>query len=378
MKIPRITNEVLFLTLDTFSSTGGIQKVCRSMAKALAERKPKNHGLTAVHLLSLVDSTTELMEEYIPKKQFEGFQGNRLKFVFTAFINGLKSQTIILSHINLLPVAFLIKVFLPKKRIILIAHGIEVWRRPGRLAKSILNNSIEIWAVSTHTAKVLHQVSGINRQQIQILPNCLDPFLSIPDTTIKPASLLIRHRLADKQPVLLTITRLSEFETEKGYDSIILCLATLIKTYPSLMYLLAGKCDLKEQQRLNLLIESLDLKNHVKLVGFIPEDELTDYYLLCDVFLLPSKKEGFGLVLIEAAACGASIIAGSKDGSADALLKGRLGTLVDPDSSDEIIKAVHLALSTQKNTSSSYARQRLTIEHYAFNQYKVNIEALLS
>jgi glycosyltransferase involved in cell wall biosynthesis len=378
MIFTKINNDVLFLTLDTFSSTGGIQKVCRSMAKALAERKSQHPGLNRMHLLSLGDATGELMEEYIPKKQFEGFRSNRSKFILTAVFYGRKSRTIMLSHINLLPVAFLIKVLCPKKRIILIAHGIEVWRHPGKFAKSFLNKSVEIWAVSRFTANHLHQVSGIKRQHIHILPNCLDPFLTIPDTFIKPPRLLTRHHLANKQPVLLTVTRLSEFESEKGYDSIILCLPALIKAYPSLKYLLAGKCDLQEEQRLNLLIERLNLQKHVSLVGYIPEDDLTDYYLLCDVFLMPSKKEGFGLVLIEAAACGSSIIAGNKDGSADALLRGQLGTLVDPDSTDEIIQAVHLALSTQKNISSSYSRQQLTIEHYAFDQYKINVEALLS
>jgi glycosyltransferase involved in cell wall biosynthesis len=378
MKLMKITNEVLFLTLDTFSNTGGIQKVCRALAKALAERKAKHPYPNQFRLLSLCDTPQCLMEEYIPKSQFRGFKNNRIRFILSALTAGLRSRTIILSHINLLPVAFLIKLFISKKRIVMLAHGIEVWRDPGKWRKNFMNKHMELWAVSEFTGDYLHHTIGIKRTNIHVLTNCLDPFLMIPQTFGKPARLLERHHLNAAQPVILTVTRLSSYERDKGYDLVIGCLPDLVKTYPSLMYLLAGKCDVEEALRLTQLINRLNLHNHVKLVGYIPEKDITDYYLLCDVFLLPSKKEGFGLVLIEAAACGSRIIAGSKDGSINALHNGQLGTLINPDSSTDLIQAIDAALTAGSNLTDAYSRQRLTKELFGFERYRNNVETLLS
>ncbi len=76
------------------------------------------------------------------------------------------------------------------------------------------------------------------------------------------------------------------------------------------------------------------------LAGYIPEEELNDHYNLCDVFAMPSKGEGFGIVFLEAMACGKPVLAGNKDGSVDALLGGKLGALVDPDDVAQIAETL--------------------------------------
>ncbi|MBA7664368.1 GDP-mannose-dependent alpha-(1-6)-phosphatidylinositol monomannoside mannosyltransferase [subsurface metagenome] len=78
----------------------------------------------------------------------------------------------------------------------------------------------------------------------------------------------------------------------------------------------------------------------VILTGYVPDNKLVDYYNLCDVFVMPSKKEGFGIVFLEALACGKPVIAGNKDGSVDAILNGNLGALVDPDNLEQITESI--------------------------------------
>ena len=87
-------------------------------------------------------------------------------------------------------------------------------------------------------------------------------------------------------------------------------------------------------------LQDRGLTDSVILAGYIPEHELCAFYNLCDVFAMPSKGEGFGIVFLEALACGKPVIAGNKDGSVDAVLNGELGVLVDPESVDEIAKAL--------------------------------------
>jgi len=79
------------------------------------------------------------------------------------------------------------------------------------------------------------------------------------------------------------------------------------------------------------LITKLNLQECVTLTGFVADDELCDHYNLCDVFAMPSKGEGFGIVYLEALACGKPTLGGNQDGAIDALCHGELGALVDPD-----------------------------------------------
>ena len=71
---------------------------------------------------------------------------------------------------------------------------------------------------------------------------------------------------------------------------------------PDFHYVIVGKGD--DQLRLEKLISALGLQDSVTLTGYVSDDILSDYYNLCDVFAMPSKMEGFGIVLLEAMACG--------------------------------------------------------------------------
>ena len=112
-------NKILFLTLHTFSLTGGIEKVNRAIVKALADLK-KDY-----QLLSMYDGAVD--ERYTTAKTFKGFKGNRIAFALSTFSRSINANVVIVSHINLLIFAWLIKKLKPRTRIILMAHGIEVW-----------------------------------------------------------------------------------------------------------------------------------------------------------------------------------------------------------------------------------------------------------
>ncbi len=76
------------------------------------------------------------------------------------------------------------------------------------------------------------------------------------------------------------------------------------------------------------------------ITGLFPEEEKCDLYNLADVYVMPSRAEGFGFVFLEAMASGLPVIASKYDGGRDALLDGRLGLLVDPSSPAEIRAAI--------------------------------------
>jgi glycosyltransferase involved in cell wall biosynthesis len=140
-------------------------------------------------------------------------------------------------------------------------------------------------------------------------------------------------------------------------------------------YLLCGRANDKELTRIKKIIAEYQLEEIVHLSGFVPEKELTDHYLLADVFIMPSKKEGFGIVFIEALVCGLKVIAGNRDGSTEALMYGELGALIDPDSVRDIVAA--LAKSLGENSHQKMTLQEKTLEYFGFPVYKERLKQLL-
>jgi glycosyltransferase involved in cell wall biosynthesis len=171
---------------------------------------------------------------------------------------------------------------------------------------------------------------------VVVLPNTVasDRFTPGP----KPAHLLAKYGLTADQPIILTVARLSSGEQYKGYDKILAALPQIRQQIPQVHYLLVGKGE--DQARVRGLVEAHQLQDCVTLTGFIPDGELADHYRLCDVFAMPSKGEGFGIVYLEALACGKPTLGGNQDGAIDALCQGHLGALVDPDDINQIATAL--------------------------------------
>ena len=212
--------------------------------------------------------------------------------------------------------------------------------------------------------------------QIGILPNTFDPDKFSPAP--KPRFLLKRYGLSPEQPVVLTIARLASAERYKGYDQVLRAFSAVRQKLPNARYLLGGRG--QDRDRVLSLIRELKLKDHVIMPGYIPEHELCAHYNLCDVFAMPSKGEGFGIVFLEALSCGKPVIAGNKDGSVDAVLNGNLGVLVDPDNVDEISTALIQVLSGEHPLKILYQPQALrrdVIDAFGYEKFVERVGEML-
>ncbi|PWS26417.1 hypothetical protein DHW03_16690 [Pedobacter yonginense] len=368
--------KVLFLTLKTFGFTGGIEKVCRTLCRVFYDLSEEKKVEPCVY--SMYDRNSERDSRYLSKNQFRGFNFNRKYFVLKALIRGLQSDVIVLSHINLLNVGYLIKKLQPKKRVYLIAHGIEIWRTLPEAKLSVLKSLDKIICVSHFTASKIHNIHGIPEAQLEVLNNCLDPFYYISKNFDKPKFLLDRYHLSEKNIILFSLSRLSSSEKYKGYDHNIELLPSLLEKHPDLIYLLGGKWDNLEKRRLDQLIKKHHLEKRIRIIGFVDEAEVTDHFLLSDMFIMPSKKEGFGIVFIEAIASGLQVIAGNKDGSVDALRNGRLGALVDPDNLKDIEEKIQYFLDHPQTKADKLNLQCDCIEVFNYGRYKKAISSLIS
>ncbi len=308
---------------------------------------------------------------YVEQKSFRGFNGGRINFAIQALIKGYYSDIIILSHINLLVFGWFIKKLNPKKRIILFAHGIEIWEKLSRWKTNFIRKQVEIIAVSRYTAHKIEEVHQISPDKIEVINNCLNPFFVAPNSFGKPQKLINRYNLKTDTKVLFTLNRLSSTEQYKGYDKVIEALAELPE---HIIYILSGKADLAEEQRIKKLIDKHQLQQRVILTGFIPDDEIQNHYLLADVFVMPSKGEGFGISFIEAASCGCRSITGNADGSIDAILNGVLGQAINPEDKAGLLCVI---LDEVNSIYNKKELQEKCLESFGFEGYKERIRGVL-
>lgn len=343
--------KILFLASD-LNQTGGIQRYNKNLLRAISESGEE------VFLIEFKNGLTE-----------------KISFVFKLFIKvlQLKPDIIICSHINLAPIGYFLKVFLGKKYLV-ITHGIEVWNLSKGIKNKSLKNAKIVITVSNYTKeKLIQQIPEI-REKIFLLSNTINGQLFYPKE--KSDNLMQKYNLSGAK-VILTVTRLVKSEKYKGYDKVIKALSLVIKEISDIKYLIVGKGD--DSDRMRCLIKDMDLENNIIMIGYVSDNELLSYYNTCDIFIMPSKIEGFGIVFLEALACGKPVIAGNKDGSKDALLDGELGILINPDNINDIAEAIIKVLKGEipkELLDKQFLRKRI-LEVYGFDKFKDRVDNLL-
>ena len=312
---------------------------------------------------------------YFPQLMFTGFGGHRAGFILNSIKTSRRAKVVMLSHINLLMVGVLIKWLNPSIKLVMLAHGIEVWDRLPGWKKWMLGRCDLILPVSQFTKDKMVALHGLSENKLQVLNNCLDPFLERPLQAGRQAGLLERYGLQAGDKILLTVARMADTEVYKGYDKVIQALPLLVDAYPDLRYLLVGSYGKKEKGRLDNMIRQQGLEGRVIFAGFVADEELAAHFNLADIFIMPSEKEGFGIVFIEAMFYGKPVIAGNIDGSVDALRNGELGLLVDPGNVEEIAAAVKKILA---NAGKFLPDADKLQAHFGYTAYKRKLSEFLN
>ncbi len=203
-----------------------------------------------------------------------------------------------------------------------LLYGIEAWNVRARGPARALVASDRLISISSFTAAQVLRTLPLEPGKLSVLPNAVDLERFRPGAP----SAAIETRLRNlARPRLLTVCRLDAAEAYKGVDFVIEALALLpAAKRPS--YLMVGNGSDLPRLRALAAARSVD----VEFYGRAGDGELPDLYRASNLYVMPSRNEGFGYVFIEAMACGLPVIAGCVDGSVDALAGGSLGLLVNP------------------------------------------------
>jgi phosphatidylinositol alpha-1,6-mannosyltransferase len=220
-----------------------------------------------------------------------------------------------------------------------MAHGHEFMQFGAqsfisKILKIIYNNAAAVFSVSNFTKKELLK-RGVKKHKVHTVYNGIES----PDPNIVKSHDILRekHRLhiSPSALVLLTISRLDK---RKGHCNVIHALKDIFSGIPEarekILYIIGGSGP--EEQRISKLISEYNLEKNVILYGHVSEEKLPLLYTLADLFIMPNviihdrgNVEGFGIVFLEAAAYGLPSIAGKHGGSAEVVLDGETGFLVN-------------------------------------------------
>lgn len=354
---------ILALVTDAFGGAGGIAQFNRDFLTAMS-RYP------ACSEIVVLPRRMEY-EEKIPSKVtylIEAAQGkwNYLKTLIQRLFRDSKFDLILCAHIHLLPLAFLARLLRVKARIVLVLYGIEAWRMSSRPWLYFFVKKIDGFIViSEYTKNRFLEWASLNGCPSFILAPAVDLAFYHPGP--KNQNRCDQYGLKNKT-VMLTVARLSAAERYKGIDELMDLIPGLAKEVPGLVYVIAG--DGNDRTRLEKKAETLGIRNRVIFPGFIPESEKPDLYRLADVFAMLSRGEGFGIVYLEAMACGVPVIASGIDATGDYLKNFPSVFFAHPDHPEKIKEAVLKAIEMQNKTVAN-------LDHFSIPNFQNRVHQFL-
>jgi glycosyltransferase involved in cell wall biosynthesis len=352
---------------------GGIQRAGRLTAAVLNSFASSRGQIC--QFLSLNDSPSaspvRLASEEIA---FAGFGRSKPRFSASACITACRQPRLILAlHPHLAPVVAAMKSVAPAARTVIFAHGLEVWTPLPFIQRRSLQLADLVFAPSTDTARHLIEQQGLRSSKVQKLPWSLGP-------DFDAGSSCGTAPLPDGFPrgrIILTVGRWDAQEAYKGVDHLIMSLPRLLQTIPSLHLVAIGSGT--DVPRLQSLAIQHDVTGHVHFLSALPQEQLGPAYESCDVFALPSRGEGFGLVFIEAMSHAKPVIGGAHGGTPDVIEEGKTGYLVRYGDVDQLTDRLRHLLTDEKarRGMGASAFQRVCSE-YTFDRFSQRLSAALA
>lgn len=305
--------KILFIAGDV-NRIGGIEKYNKDFLSALRK--------------------TESMVSFVCRH--EGGISAKISFVLRVLGEYIKIRpnVIMCGHLNFSPICLFIKQIFGTPFTIAL-YGIEIISLDGRLKRQAVAEAEKVLTISKYSEELILEKFPEIKDRLVLLRSSVDgAVFSIKNKNIQ----LIKKLGLKDQPIILSLARLATQE-DKGQDRVLRALPHVLEKFPNAVYLIVGSG--QDDRVTQFLEEHPSLAASVVLAGSAQDSERVDYYNLGDVYVLPSKFEGFGIVFIESLACGVPVIASDGYGCREGLQDGELGLLVPPDDEKSIANAIN-------------------------------------
>jgi phosphatidylinositol alpha-1,6-mannosyltransferase len=323
---------VLLISPELFLHDGGIARIMRLYLKALCENAGSHDRVDSV-VLNDQNGTEPRLTRYANDRLGEqvGCERRKLAFIRQTLRLARRADLLVCAHLHHLPIAWLAQRFNSRLKYCVVAHGIEVWRPYSSIERRALLGAHRIFCVSEYTRRqLLRFCPALAPNRLVVLPNTLDPqFTPRPDERLSAQPFAL--------PRILTVGRLSATDSYKGYDTLIEAMPAIRRDYPAARLRIVGQGD--DQPRLAALAARLGMTGSVDFLGSLNDEALRLEYATCDLFALPSRREGFGLVYLEAMIHGKPCV-GARAGGAPEVINDTVGRLVEYGNIPDLAAAV--------------------------------------
>lgn len=332
--------KVLALVTDAYGGGGGIAQYNRDLLGALA-------AMPQVAAIDVLPRAAGDVEALPAKVRQHPARGGRIAYVAAAARQALgrRPDVIFCGHLNLAGLA----AGLARRtgaRLVLQLHGIEAWETPSPVQRWGAESADLVLSVSRHTRSRILSWARIAPERVAVLPNTVSEHFTPGDRAAARAKVGLGDELA-----LLSVGRLAAAERYKGQDRVIALLPRLRAELGEAVYLIAGDGD--DLPRLKALAGQSGGAEHVRFLGQASARDLPDLYRAADLFVLPSTGEGFGIVYLEAMACGTPALGLAARGAVDALADGELG---DATGEDDLFEALVRRLKSPRPDAGTLSR----------------------
>ena len=234
-----------------------------------------------------------------------------------------------------------------------------------------LRKSDAVITLSNCFRRKINERYGLPIDHVQIVPGGADL------QRFQPTS----DKRACRQSLGLPINRQILFSVRRlaprmGLDNLILAMPEVIAKNPDVLLLIGGKGPQKAQ--LEQLVEGNHLQDHVKLLGFIPDDKLSSYYQAADLFVLPTVAlEGFGLVTTEALASGLPVVGTPVGGTPEILANLNSRLIADGTAPNHLAKAINSFLTNTWNLELTPDKlHRYVCENFTWEKHVDAVESI--
>ena len=355
------------------SAAGGVQRAGRLTAAVLASFAERR-GEQCV-FLSLNDQARTIplrvgSQEII----FTGFSRSKKKFLLAVLRAASKGPTLAIAfHPYLAPVVTAVKICAPRTRTVTFAHGVEVWRPLGPLRQWSFRQSDLVLAPSADTVLHLTTQQRIPDEKVRKLPWSLGPEF---DPEAPPCAAPNIPLGFPRGRIVLTVGRWDATETYKGLDHLIMALPLLLEDVPDVHLVAIGNGS--DLPRLMQLAHQCGVVGRVHFHPFLFPKELWSAYDFCDVFALPSRGEGFGLVFLEAMAHAKPVIGGAHGGTPEVVEDGVNGYLVQHGDVGQLVDRLRRLLTNEslRCQMGAQGRERV-LKYFTFDRFSAEFKALL-
>jgi phosphatidyl-myo-inositol dimannoside synthase len=301
---------VLLLTPDLHGADG-VSCVTRQIARAVAAAPGIRPDIWALS----DEARPDLCGDEVPGT-VRSAAGHRARFVRWTLERAAldcRGLLVIVSHARLAPLS--LPLVARGARLAIYLHGVEVWRPLRRLERTAFRRASALVGNSRYTIRMFQTTNPeFARAAVAHCPPGVVPVA----VAAQPAP--------SREPVVLTVGRLWAEERYKGHDRLLDIWPKVLEEVGSARLVIVGDGD--DRPRLAQRIVAAGLQESIHLLGRVPRRQLDELYGTCDLFVMPSAREGFGLVFLEAMSAARPCI-GAIGAASEIIVPGVTGVLVD-------------------------------------------------